>query len=50
MKNNLRKVVMIVLAITVIASCKKDELTPVAIDGLYENGYFVVGKITKGDL
>jgi YVTN family beta-propeller protein len=44
MKNNLRKVVMIVLAITVIASCKKDEPTPVAIDGLYEDGYFVTNE------
>jgi YVTN family beta-propeller protein len=44
MKNNLRKVVMIVLAITVMASCKKDEPTPVAIDGLYEDGYFVTNE------
>ena len=44
MKNTLRKVGMIALVITVMASCKKDEPTPVTNDGLYEDGYFVTNE------
>jgi len=41
MNKNLRKIGMIALAISTLASCKKDTPTPSIIEGNYKNGYFV---------
>ena len=47
MKMNLRKIGLLTMAITVIASCKKDQVIDdrgVVIPGEYENGYFVTNE------
>ena len=47
MKKNLRNIGMFALAITVLASCKKDQLIDdggVPVAGNYENGYFVTNE------
>ncbi len=47
MKMNLRKVGMLAMAITVMASCKKDQVIDnggVVVPGEYENGYFVTNE------
>ena len=45
MKKNLRKIGMFALAITVLASCKKDNIDDIYVAGNYEDGYFVTGTI-----
>jgi len=44
MKKNFRKITMLALAITVLASCKKDNLADISIPGNYEDGYFVTNE------
>ena len=44
MKKILRKIGMFSLAITVLASCKKDRLVDISIPGNYENGYFITNE------
>ena len=44
MNKNLRKLGMLAMAITVMASCKKDTPTPTFTEGNYENGYFVTNE------
>jgi YVTN family beta-propeller protein len=53
MKMNLRKLGILAMAITVMASCKKDQMIDdggVVVTGNYENGYFVTneGSFTDG--
>ena len=44
MKKNLRKIGMFALAITVLASCKKDNIDDIYVAGNYEDGYFVTNE------
>ena len=47
MKKNFRKITMLALAITVLASCKKDQMIDdggIVAPGNYENGYFVTNE------
>ena len=44
MKKNLRKIGMFALAITVLSSCKKDNLADISIPGNYEDGYFITNE------
>jgi YVTN family beta-propeller protein len=43
-KKNLRRLGMFVLGITVLASCKKNNLDDIFVPGNYENGYFVTNE------
>ena len=40
MKKNLRNIGIFALAITVLSSCKKDNLADISIPGNYDDGYF----------
>jgi YVTN family beta-propeller protein len=44
MKKNLRKIGMFALAITVLSSCKKDNIDDIYVAGNYEDGYFVTNE------
>jgi YVTN family beta-propeller protein len=44
MKKNLRKIGMFALAITVLSSCKKDNIDEIYVAGNYEDGYFVTNE------
>ena len=44
MKKNLRKIGMFALAITVLSSCKKDNIDDISIPGNYEDGYFITNE------
>ena len=44
MKKKLRKIGMFALAITVLASCKKDNIDDIYVAGNYEDGYFVTNE------
>ena len=44
MKKNLRKIGIFALAITVLASCKKDNIDDIYVAGNYEDGYFVTNE------
>ena len=44
MKKNLRKIGMFALAITVLSSCKKDNIDDISIHGNYEDGYFITNE------
>ncbi len=44
MNTNLKQLAVIVLAISTLASCKKDSPNPSITEGNYENGYFVTNE------
>ena len=44
MKKNLRNIGMFALAITVLSSCKKDNIDNIYVAGNYEDGYFVTNE------
>ena len=44
MKKNLRNIGMFALAITVLSSCKKDNIDDIYVAGNYEDGYFVTNE------
>jgi len=44
MKKNLRKIGMFALAITILSSCKKDNIDDISIPGNYEDGYFITNE------
>jgi len=44
MKKNLRNIGMFALAITILSSCKKDNINDISIPGNYEDGYFITNE------
>jgi len=44
MKKNLRNIRMFALAITILSSCKKDNINDISIPGNYEDGYFITNE------